>query len=151
MSFASIPLRKNSKEVLFSWFNLVRAAGMNVEAFLGSAYIPETNFTIAQGQASPANVTGLLLDSTSAKSAIVQATVRRKTNSEERVSLGFLKVSYSVTSSSWAGRLIDELSGDEDGVEFSITAGGQVQYTSDTVSGSSYSGTMSFKVMTMGN
>lgn len=143
--FSSITVRENGQKILYSWFNALRSAGVSLESFLGAGYIAETSATIANGQASATNVTGLLVSSASYKSAIVFAEVRRKTSTNELVSVGLLKLYYRDLDSAWY--LVDELSGDEDNVEFSITTGGQVQYTSGSIAGSSYSGTIKFRLM----
>lgn len=143
--FSDIPIRENGQIFYHHWFNALRTAGMAIESFLGSGYIAESSVTVANGQAVAANVTSLLFSSSSVKSAVIWGTVRRKTASNEVVSVGVLKVIYRAATSTW--ELTDELGGDDDGVTFTITSAGQVQYTSNTVSGSSYVGTFTFKAV----
>ena len=148
--FSDIPVRSNGDKIYRDFFNLLRTAGIAVENFLGSAFITETSVTISNTQSSAANVTGLVFDSSSVKSAIIYATIRRKTDDAEVVSTGVLIAQYSAKDLTWY--LIDQLSGLlDDGVELDITSAGQVQYTSDTVPGANYSGAMSFKAITLGN
>ncbi len=146
MSFLSIPLRANGQKFYYTWFNLLRTAGIALENFLGPGYIIETNFALANNTASPTNVTGLLILSASYKSAHIYAEVRRKTDSVEVISSGRLIIQYRTLTSSW--ELLDELSGDDDGAVFTVTSGGQVQYTTDNQSGTNYTGTIKFKVIT---
>lgn len=146
MSFESIALRENGQKILYSWFNALRTAGVAIESFLGSSFIAETEATIANGQGGATDVTGLLLDSAEVGSAIISTEIRRKTDSNESVSVGHLLARYLEATSTWA--IEDVLSGDASGVTFSITAGGQVQYTSDTLAGTNYAGTMKFKAIT---
>lgn len=148
MSFATITTRQNGQKVTYSWFEALKTAGVAIENFLGGGFLVETSFTVANNQSSAANVTGLVFDKNSYKSAYIMATVRRKTNSNEAVSVGRLIAIYKDASSTW--ELIDELGGDDDGVTFSITAAGQVQYTSDNMAGTGYTGTMRFKALTFG-
>jgi hypothetical protein len=144
--FSSIPDRSNGQKFLYSWFNSLKAAGAAVEAFLGGGFIGETSFAIANNTG-PANVTGLIIDSTLYKSAHIFAEVRRKTDSSEAISNGKITIQYRDNTTTW--ELLDELNGDDDGVTFTVHATtGQILYTSDNMSGSSYSGTIKFKVMT---
>jgi hypothetical protein len=106
----------------------------------------ETSFALANNQIVAANVTGLSFNSASYKSAHIYTEVRRKTDSNEAVSNGILRVMYKDSSSAWI--LIDELGGDDDGITFSITTGGQIQYTSNDLLGTNYSGKVTFKAIT---
>ncbi len=147
MSFFAIPIRANGNKFYYTWFNLLRSAGLAIESFLGAGYIGETSFTIANGNAVAAAVTGLLLDSASYKAAIVFVEIRRKTATNEVVSTGFLKLHYRDLTSAWDTPVVTELGGDDTGVTFTCSAAGQVKYVSSTVSGSTYVGTMKFKLM----
>lgn len=146
MSFSAISVRSNGQKILYDWFNTIRTAGVALEAFVGAGYIGETSFTLANNTVSVANVTGLVISSSSYKSAHIYAEVRRKTDSVEVISGGRLIIQYRTLTSAW--ELLDELSGDDDGTVFSVTSGGQVQYTTDNQSGSNYTGTIKFKVIT---
>lgn len=147
--FSSTPARSNGVEIIYSWFNVLRTAGINVELLFGSDYIVETSATIANNQSSASNVTGLLFSSSTTHAALIEVFLRRKTNAIELISVGFLKVYYDVLDGDW--KLIDELSGElDDETEFTITSGGQVQYTSSNIGGSGYVGTMRFKATTFG-
>jgi stress response protein SCP2 len=146
MSFSAIPVRSNGEKFYYSWFNLLRTAGVALEGFLGAGYIGETSFTLANNTG-PANVTGLIIDKTLYKSAQIFAEVRRKTATNEAISNGKITIQYRDNTTTW--ELLDELNGDDDGVVFTVNAStGQIQYTSDNMSGTGYSGTIKFKVMT---
>ena len=144
--FSSIPVRENGQTFFYSWFNSLRTAGIAVESFLGGGFIGETSFTLANNQSAAANVTGLVMSSTSYKSAHIYAEVRRKTATTEVISNGRLIIQYRDLTTSW--ELLDELSGDDDGVVFTVNSSGQVQYTSDNMSGGSYTGTIKFRAIT---
>lgn len=147
MSFSSVTVRENGQRVDYSWWNSLRTAGAAVEAFLGAGFISETPFAIANGQASAANITGLAFSSAAYKGALITMEVRRKTDSSEVIDHGMWTARYKDSTSSW--ELLRVVGGgDETGVTLSITAGGQVQYTSDTLSGANYSGTFKFRAMT---
>ncbi len=145
MAFADIPVRENGQKFFADWFNTIRTAGIALESFLGTGFIPQGTATIANGQAVAADVSGLLLDSSDYLSALIMMEVHRTTATSERMSMGFVKALYRSNSGLW--ELIDELGGDDDGVVFTVTAAGQVKYTSDTLSGSGYVGEVRFKAI----
>jgi hypothetical protein len=148
MSFQEIPIRQNGQVFLYSWFNSLRSAGVLLEQFIGEDYIPNQEFSLANNQSSAANVTGLLLDKDDYQLALIYVGVKRSTDSVEVMSGGILTAVYRTLTNTW--ELLDQLNGDDDGVTFSITSGGQVQYTSDNMSGTGYAGTMQFRAMTFG-
>lgn len=102
--------------------------------------------TLANNQSSAADVTGLLLDSSSYRSARIEIEIFRKTDSAERIFRGHLIATYLESSGAWDITPSGEGSGQYEsgvyshGVTFSITAAGQVQYTSDLMTGLNYEG-----------
>lgn len=146
MSFTAIPTRSNGQKFFSTWFNSLRDAGIAIENFLGGGYVAETSFTLANNTGSPTNVTGLSFSSASYKAAYIFARIQRKTDSSETVSIGTLKAVYRVATTTW--ELLDEMGGDYTGTTFSITSGGQIQYTTTNQSGTNYTGTLKFKVIT---
>ncbi len=147
MAFSDIAVRENGQDVTYSWFNALRTAGMALAAFMGAGFIQETSFTIANNQGAAADVTGLSVSSASYKFLQVFVSIRRKTAtaSSEVLALGRLSLMYREETSAWD--LVPVFDGDDVGVTFTISAGGQVQYTSTSIAGSSYSGTMKFKAI----
>lgn len=149
MALTTIPSRQTGRitgRVGASWFNTLKTAIEELQALLGSSAVVPTNFTIANNQAVAANVTGLSFSSADTKSVVVTADIRRKTatGSSEVVAQQILFLQYRDQTSAWE-IAADEAKGDASGVTFSITSGGQVQYTSTNIAGSSYTGTMRFK------
>lgn len=146
--FSSLPVRSNGggeeNRVTASWFNAIRSA--LISAF-GAGAIGETEFTVANNQGAAANVTGLSVSSASYRGAIVEYDVTRKTDtaSSEVRCVGTMFLQYRAESSAWEICGTSE-NGDDVGVTFSITSGGQVQYTSTNISGSNYAGKMNFRV-----
>lgn len=145
MAFKDIPIRANGQIFFFDWFNSVRAAGIAIESFFGSSFIPAAKVTLTNNQGSAADVSGLLMDPTKYRSSQIFAEVRRKTDTNERRSCGRLIAVYRELTTTWD--VIDELGGDDDGVVFSITSGGQIQYVSNNLSGTNYVGEIRFKAM----
>lgn len=144
MKFADIPDRTPGK-VDVSWWNALKTAGKAIESFLGAGFVQETAFTIANNSGVAANVTGLVFDKTSYKSAIVSVEIRRKTDTNESVCNGTLSLLYRDLAAAW--EIVENLSGDSHGLTLSITSGGQVQYTSDNMTGANYSGKLKFKAI----
>lgn len=107
-----------------------------------------TTFAFANGQGSAANVTGLSVSSASLKMAEVTFHVHRKTATNEVRCTTKLYLLYKELTSTWViGEQVNF--GDDPGIVFTITAGGQVQYTSDTLAGSGYTDDSSFRYTSM--
>lgn len=104
-------------------------------------------FTIANTQTVAANVTGLVFDHTVVHGVRIHFQMSQKTDTaaSERVYSGFIWLQYSDQDSAWkiTGTNVGE-DADSAGVIFSVTAGGQVQYTSDTLAGANYAGVCRF-------
>jgi len=151
MSFSTVPIRANGDDVHSGWWNDLRTAGLLLESFLGGSYIGLTSFTIANTQAAAANVTGLLFAGASVKAAFIDYRIRRYStggSGEERVEVGQLIAQYKANAATWTLTQMAS-AGDDAGVVFSITSGGQVQYTSDTLPGTPSESLMKFTAKTM--
>jgi hypothetical protein len=104
--------------------------------------------TLLNNQVTPIDITGMLLDASKYKSAKVFFEIFRKTDSEERVSNGYLTAVYKVSTNSWDVTPGGTYDGDTSGITFSILATGQIQYVSDNMAGANYSGKIKFKEFT---
>ena len=136
MSFSAIPERANGPSIMAEWFNALRTAGIAFESFLGTV-TGLTSFTIANNQAAAADVTGLLFNGTTVKMATIDYRIRRNTTgggATERVQGGSMIALYSAAAGTWS-LTPGPQAGDDAGIAFTITAGGQVQYTSDSQTG----------------
>jgi len=117
-----------------------------------SASIPvdsgTTTQTINNGQATT-NITGMVFSSTTYRTIVIEYDVLRSTATNERVAVGILKLQYSPTGAAWeiASDVQDHEQSEDHGITFSITAAGQARYSSDTLAGASYSGSMKWKVL----
>lgn len=146
MSFSGIALRTNgpNSKIDKDWFNSLRAAGILIENYLGT-FIGETSFTIANNQSSAANVTGLAFAPVSIGGFTVEYRIYRNTTSTGATELseyGTLMGTYSPVAGTW--ELTQNNVGNA-GVTFTITNGGQVQYTSTDITGTPDASTMKFK------
>jgi hypothetical protein len=130
---------------------LVSETAAAASAALAAAYVAETTATIANGQSSAANVTSMTVDAASYTSARFDFQIYRFTNSV----FAFASGSVFLHRKNGAWVLVEGPSyGDADAspidgaVTFSVTeAGGiaQVQYTSNTIAGTGYTGTIKFR------
>lgn len=96
---------------------------------------------ILNNQTSPVSIQGL--NFTGSTSGRVSYEVRRVTDTQQKVALGELMLLYKA--SGW--QISDSYFGDATGVSFSVTATGQIQYTSSNLTGSNYSGIIYFTEM----
>lgn len=120
------------------------------QALLGlSQNYQEIDFLIANNQTSFANITGMVLDKTDFKSAMISFDAYRKdATPTEKSSWGRLYAIYKPVLDTWSLHG-PELIGDSDddiGLEFDITSAGQVRYKSSNYTGGSYAGTLRFKL-----
>jgi len=103
----------------------------------------EISFTLANNQAAASNVTGISFAGATYKSAQVKFWIRRTSTTTEKFSAGTI---YFIFDS--LNNVMDAyayFSGENVGVEFSCTTGGQLQYTTTNFSGTGYVGTGKFK------
>lgn len=104
------------------------------------------DFTVANNTAVAANVTGLSFNKVNYKSAVIEYDLYRKDATPTETScIGKLVAIYKPTADTWEIQGPEEM-GDDCGVTFSITAGGQIQYTSTNYTGGSYVGLMRMKI-----
>lgn len=120
----------------------------NVSASSNGSSIGSPNtFTIADNQTSYQNITGMLVDKTVNTSVTVEYTIIRSDGINKRREHGYLYLNYE----SQAGWSLDRVSQRVDALNkgassLQITAGGQVQYESDSMGGT-YAGKMTWQIM----
>lgn len=113
----------------------------------------ERSFEIANNQASAADISGLKFSSRDLSQAVVEFLVTRVTTgggATELVESGLFIVAYKPTSDAWAINLVNINSPQNSGVDFTITAAGQVQYTSSNITGTASISRMFYRVRTLG-
>lgn len=127
-------------------FDYLQALGSAYSTLVGVGDIQETSATLLNNQSSSADVLGLSFDSAQVRSASIAYQITRTTNLSNRIESGFLNVFYDASRSinnKWV--LQRESIGVDSLVEFTITDSGQVQYTTDNMSGTGYSGMLKFE------
>lgn len=150
-TFTAIPVRENGLDIEAGWFNALRLAGITIaNAVLGAVFIEETSFTVANNQVAAANVTGLVFSGATVRSAVVDYYVYRNTTgggATELAEAGKMVLAYKTVAASWELALGPSV-GDA-GMLFSVTAVGQVQYTSTNITGTAATSKMKFKATSM--
>lgn len=102
----------------------------------------DNNISVAQ------NITGLQLDLTMQEAYRIHAQIKRTTDSEKRLSMGWLTALYR-SDVGWEITDAGTFEGSPHGVIFNITPGGQVQYVSDNMVGANYFGEIEFRTETV--
>lgn len=119
-----------------------------IESLAGTGTISETQALIEAVVASPTEIPGLIFNNTLVESAQITYRILRSTTIEQLSEAGILQVEYDPASSSWVmTRQI--VSGSDTRVVLDIDTNGQGTYTALSLSGSSYSGYIKFKTITI--
>ena len=108
----------------------------------GPADILLTSFNVSNNVASPTNITGAAFDTSQVRSFIMQYDLYRSTNSNELSEVGHLYGTYKSSAGTWE---LNQSYAGSSGITFSMTNGGQLQYTSSNMAGTGYVGKMKFK------
>jgi hypothetical protein len=124
---AGITLVKGTQDQLLDAIKLIIGLG-------GS----QLNVDIANNQAAAADITGLSFDKASFKGGQVSFDLFRRTDSSDLKETGHLFVTHNPESDTWDIALSSHF--EDAGVVFSITATGQIQYTSSNMAGTNYAG-----------
>lgn len=150
--FSDVPVRSNGQDtVTASWWNDLRAAGVKLESVLGPGTTAEVQGTIADNQASYANITGMTVDSADYVYAEIKYCIYRTNGtSDERRETGTLELEYLPISAAW--RIADRRATRDslrvdDSMAVTTTLGvAQVRYKSDSVGGT-YVGKIRWKII----
>jgi len=97
---------------------------------------------ILNNQASALDITGLVFDKTVYKAARILFAIDRQTDTQNVNEMGEMFVMHDAVADNW--KLSFDSKFDNSGVILSIDSSGQVQYTSDDLSGPSYQGKIRF-------
>lgn len=113
----------------------------------------ERQFTLVNNQSAPADVTGLRFDKRGVAQATVTYLVQRVTtggSAAELIESGIFTCAYRPTSESWDISAVNEHSPDDAGITFTITADGQVQYTTTNETGTPLISNLFWRASTFG-
>lgn len=111
--------------------------------FTGGGGVGVADVVIGNNEVAPLDVTGLLFDKIVTKSARILFDLTRNTATVDYLEVGEFFAVYDPIADDW--RLSVDSNFDDAGVTFSITAAGQIQFTSDSLAGGSYSGNLKLK------
>ena len=119
-----------------------------LQSIVNANDILETAFTVDNNIAAATNVTSLAFNTTSVRAAEIDYSIYRATDAPtELTETGKMLIVYKNTANTWF--LTRTTSGDDTGVEFTITTTGQIQYTSTDISGANYTGIMKFRAKSL--
>ena len=104
--------------------------------------------SILNNQSSVAAITGLLFNGATTRSAEIKFSVTRTTSSSEKVCTGVITMTYSTSLSDWYFSVVSDNS--NAGLVFSCSSSGQVNYISDNMAGTGYTGQLKFSYSTFG-
>jgi hypothetical protein len=140
----------SSKKVILgiakSATELVINGGLGIKS--GGGGIPDAvSFTLANNQAAAADITGLIFNPATVLGFVLEYTVARSTSLSKVVSIERFRGVWNSVSSTWSTS--EDLAGDSSAVTLSITAGGQIQYTTSNMSGTSYAGSIKYVTLLM--
>ncbi len=127
-------------ESVTSWAEAVTSALSTVQA---PNDVITQSAAIINGQATFANIPGFIFNSSQVISINAEFIVKRTTVTplNNLVESGFIQGNYN--GSEWVFSV--HSTGGNAGVDFDITPAGQLRYTSTSITGSAYSGTISFR------
>jgi len=129
-------------DAVTSWSQAVSSQLLNTTATGDIG--PTTSVTIANNQATPLNVNNLVINSALYRAGFVEYFVQRTTSGTEISEAGTIYLLYNDLAGTWSITQV----GDQvnvTGVSFTVTAGGQVQYTSSNITGQT-SGKMRYRL-----
>lgn len=112
----------------------------------------EKSFTLVNNQAVAADITELQFNKSRVSVAFIDFLVQRvttATGATELLEAGHLTAVYKPTSLSWALVEVNVNAPNNSGVTFSITASGQVQYTSTNITGTASISRVIYKARTL--
>jgi len=102
--------------------------------------------TITNNVAAPQSLSSLLFNGASIRSVTINYSVYRSTDTNEVAENGTLRLIYKTTANTW---LVNQVyNGEASGVVFTVTSAGQIQYTSDLITGTGYVGVLKYSYTT---
>lgn len=112
----------------------------------------ETSFALLNNQSSAANIEGLQFDYRKVNQATIEYLIQRittGTGATEIITTGMFMVTYKPVSQTWHIVNIGTPGPSASGITFSITTGGQVQYTSSNITGDENISKITYRARTL--
>lgn len=113
----------------------------------------ERSFDIANNVSGATDITGMKFSSNGVSQVHIDFLVQRVTTGGSAVELiesGFFIISYKPTSQTWAITLVEINHPSNSGVDFTVTADGQIQYTSTNEAGTASISKLYWRARTIG-
>lgn len=114
----------------------------------------ETSFIFENNKTDASNIEGLQFDSNKVTQVFIEYVIQRihgpKLDPVEKIQTGVFAVVYKPAAELWSIVNIGTPGPDNAGITFSITAGGQVQYTSSNITGAQKISKITWRARTLG-
>lgn len=115
-----------------------------LSAAVGDYDVSPQVYTLINNANTDLEVPNLTFSITEVRSATIEFSVYRETNTNKSFAKGRLNLFYDDDAASWAVQREDDIGNVTDEVTFDITPSGQVRISTETLAGSGYSGTISY-------
>lgn len=136
-----------SRLLSFSWTSFFRSLYERIRP-LGA----EKSFALANNQSVAADIEDMKVNSRAVSHAVVEYLVQRvttDTGATELCESGSFWLTYKPTSDTWALSVISENLPSNAGIVFSVTAAGQVQYTTTDITGTASLSRINWRMRTL--
>lgn len=141
-------IEKASGVLTISWQNFFRSLFERVYS-IGI----ESSFSLVNNQSVASNIEGLQFDYRKVNQAIIEYVIQRITgptlSPTELIQTGCFAVVYKPVAGTWNIVSIGSTGPDAAGITFSITTGGQVQYTSSNMTGTANVSKITYRARTL--
>lgn len=141
-------IEKASGVLTISWQNFFRSLFERVYS-IGI----ESSFSLVNNQSVASNIEGLQFDYRKVNQAIIEYVIQRITgptlSPTELIQTGCFAVVYKPVAGTWNIVNIGSTGPDSAGITFSITTGGQVQYTSSNMTGTANVSKITYRARTL--
>lgn len=132
----------------FSWQSFFRI----LQSMLSPLGI-EKSFSLANNQASAADLVGMQFDYKKVNQVNIEYLIQRITTSTgttELIQTGVFQLAYKPITAAWYINTVGSTGPDAGGITFSVTATGQVQYTSTNITGTANISKITYRARTLG-
>jgi hypothetical protein len=122
-----------------------------LNSILGPGDLLETTFSVANNQATLANITGLFFNPSSVRAAVIEYSIYRvsTSNLSGNAESGVLEIIYDDSAAASNKWLIKRDHNGDAGIDIDILDSGQIQYKSSDIGAAGYIGTMKFRARSL--
>jgi len=151
-SCSEMPIRLNGQRITKAWFNTIRSVLLGL---FGGGVSEETTFAIGNNQTTQ-DITGLTFNKSLYSHYRIEYTIWRQTDTASSGvrEYGEINAHYDHEDDAWTVDVMQK-GGDGAGVDLTVdntdTEAAQPQYTSSSIAGSNYEGTLTYKIVSTFN